>query len=164
MHHAGQRPLPYYGLDRSFTGERRVKGAGWDINAVAHRPAGHDGEINIGVIRRHLAGSGVQSRAQTSPDVAREDVAMELALASGVEPVDNDLSEIARELADSDWRPTTIEVDREQVTAHEYTYDDTWAIEHINDEIILYIVGPTVLRPKHLAVVRMPPQELGVDE
>jgi hypothetical protein len=144
--HEVESALPYYGLAAGFVGERRLEGAGWDINVVGHGVPARGRELRVGVARRatvQVSGSAV--RKPVTPELARFSVAVDLAMASGaVEPVS-----LASELAviDKGWTPIELVVDGEQIQGHEFRHGDTFAIECIYAQVIISVVGPLGIRP-----------------
>lgn len=157
------RPLLCYVLAGVSDEDRWLSGTGWDLCVICHRVGGTE-EISVGVVRRLLGGHATGPAAKppllTSVEGARTNVADELLIASGLD-AENAFT-MAQELGHMDdaWLPTTIEIDGRQVEASECRYQGAWAVMHLDEFRILYVVGRDSVRPEAVVLIEIPREEL----
>lgn len=143
-----ESPLPRFGLAAGFVGERWVEGQGWDICTVVHRLETPPGDLTVGVIRRNtISTSRDGPRAAISDDVARESVAT--VLVADLPGIGDDIFDIAAEVAgEADaWMAKEILIDGEVVRGYEREYRGSWVAYYLSRTLIVYVLGPTALRP-----------------
>jgi hypothetical protein len=154
-------PLACYVLTNGGgEGDRWLSETGWDLHVITQRVGG-EGEIIVGVIRRVLGGRGMRRALPTPLNIARADVAMRVLDVNGIDDMDRAYL-LAHELgnADDSWVPTAIEIDGMQVQASECRYEGAWAVMHLDDSRILFVVGRDSVRPINVALMEMPCEKL----
>ena len=152
-----EEPLPRYGLGGSFAGQRLEEGSGGDICTTLHLPDGTSSELVVGVVRR---ATGRQRkggpRVPIPPELAAQyvaDVVVMTTLREVDEGVDvnalvDELHALARKTARDvhAWRTREMIIDGEVVAGREWEYAGIWAVYHLTEELILYVIAPAALR------------------
>ncbi len=162
MAFAKEEPLPPYGLDGAFVGERLSKDMGWDTCEIVHRPIGAEGELSVRVIRRTTAKHGRDgSRLPISAELARRSVALALVLdnpeagGGGVlattEAVGNETSA---------WREREVVLDGKAVVGFERGFGGRWLAYCLTPGLIVYVVAPAALRLDTVELRTLRPEEI----
>jgi hypothetical protein len=167
-----ERALPRYGLGGSFAGQRLREGSGGDICTTLHLPDGTSEELIVGVVRR---ATGRRRKGEPRIPIPSELAAKFVATVVVMTPlrevdkgVDvnalvDELNALARKVARDEhaWTAREIIVDGEMVAGWEWEYAGIWALYHLTEDLILYVTGPTALRPEKVELRPLRPDEVG---
>jgi hypothetical protein len=146
--------VPYFALVGSKESGRWLTAWGSELNTVAHG-LGDDQRVLVDVCSRttgRKADDG--SRLPITEQLALEYVATGLALARGIDNA-REAMRIGRELAagETAWRRTTLTMDGECVDALDCTFEGYFALAHLTPELIVSVIGPTMLRPDNVELI-----------